>query len=126
MDKSTASPNSISTINAINNNNGNGVSTTISPASFPQPTPRSPSSSSIPTEYSSTSTAVAGSYDFLYELVQKRITTFTYLKQAHEGRVHWFNTVCLSKEDLGMVYENVRMKKRYTNLFIFNFNLIFI
>src|SRR6266536_1512167 len=105
MDKSVASPNSNSTNNAVNNNNGSGGSTTILPVSpFPQPAPRSPSSPSIPTEYSNTNTVTAGTYDFLYELVQKRITTFTYLKQAHEGRIHWFNTVCLSKEDLGMVY----------------------
>ncbi|RIB07391.1 hypothetical protein C2G38_1937155, partial [Gigaspora rosea] len=55
-------------------------------------------------------------YDFLYELVQKRITTFSYLKRVHEGRIHWFNTVCLSKEDLGMMYENARMKKRKSKI----------
>ena len=110
MDKSKALPNPISTNTVLNNNDGSGGSTILPVSPFPQPTPRSPSSSSIP-EYSSTNTA--GHYDELYDLVQKRVTTFTYLKQAHEGRVHWFNTVCLSKEDLGMAYENVKMKKRY-------------
>ncbi|RGB37126.1 hypothetical protein C1646_622285 [Rhizophagus diaphanus] len=121
MDKSITSPTSNSTNNAVNNNNGSGATTL--PVSFPQPAPRSPSSSTVPTEYSSTNTLTAGAYDFLYELVQKRITTFTYLKQAHEGRIHWFNTVCLSKEDLGMVYENVRMKKRTGNFFILGASL---
>ncbi|RIA81957.1 hypothetical protein C1645_836137 [Glomus cerebriforme] len=123
MDKSAASLNSISTNNAVNNNNGSGGTTILPVSPFPQPAPRSPSSTSIPTEYSNTNTATAGSYDFLYELVQKRITTFTYLKQAHEGRIHWFNTICLSKEDLGMVYENVRMKKRTGNFFILGASL---
>ncbi|CAI2174932.1 3225_t:CDS:2 [Funneliformis geosporum] len=97
MDKTAPVPNSNSN-NSVNNSGGIGGPTTILPAApFPQPAPRSPSSSSAQTDYSSSNnTATAGSYDFLYELVQKRITTFTYLKQAHEGRIHWFNTVCLT------------------------------
>ncbi|CAG8632932.1 4330_t:CDS:2, partial [Scutellospora calospora] len=54
---------------------------------FPTPSPRSPSNSSTADHNGTTS-----SYDFLYELVQKRITTFSYLKRVHEGRIHWFNT----------------------------------
>ncbi|CAG8614056.1 3687_t:CDS:10, partial [Funneliformis caledonium] len=125
MDKTAPVPNSNSN-NSVNNSSGIGGPTTILPAApFPQPAPRSPSSSSAQTDYSSTTnnTATAGSYEFLYELVQKRITTFTYLKQAHEGRIHWFNTVCLSKEDLRMMYENVKMKKRTGNFFILGASL---
>ncbi|CAG8439630.1 6481_t:CDS:2 [Diversispora eburnea] len=89
--------------------------TTILPAApFPQPAPRTSSNEN------NGSTA---SYDYLYELVQKRITTFTYLKRAHEGKIHWFNTVCLSKEDLGMVFENSKMKKRSGNFFILGASL---
>ncbi|CAG8499516.1 26322_t:CDS:2, partial [Racocetra persica] len=95
----------------------NTTATTILPsAHFPTPSPRSPSNSSD-------HTGTTSSYDFLYELVQKRITTFSYLKRVHEGRIHWFNTVCLSKEDLGMMYENVRMKKRTGNFFILGCSL---
>ncbi|CAG8628876.1 9942_t:CDS:2 [Cetraspora pellucida] len=95
----------------------NTTATTILPsAHFPTPSPRSPSNSSD-------HIGTTSSYDFLYELVQKRITTFSYLKRVHEGRIHWFNTVCLSKEDLGLMYENVRMKKRTGNFFILGCSL---
>ncbi|CAG8448877.1 9465_t:CDS:2 [Dentiscutata heterogama] len=64
----------------------NATANTILPAAhFPTPSPRSPSNSSD-------HTGTTSSYDFLYELVQKRITTFSYLKRVHEGRIHWFNT----------------------------------
>ncbi|CAG8445465.1 5687_t:CDS:2 [Dentiscutata erythropus] len=96
----------------------NATANTILPAAhFPTPSPRSPSNSS------SDHTGTTSSYDFLYELVQKRITTFSYLKRVHEGRIHWFNTVCLSKEDLGSMYENSRMKKRTGNFFILGCSL---
>ncbi|RHZ76654.1 hypothetical protein Glove_194g22 [Diversispora epigaea] len=118
MDKSGGLSN-----NNNNNNNNNSSSpsnavntpaTILPTAPFPQPAPRTPSNEN------NGSTA---SYDYLYELVQKRITTFTYLKRAHEGKIHWFNTVCLSKEDLGMVFENSKMKKRSGNFFILGTSL---
>ncbi|GAA98069.1 uncharacterized protein L969DRAFT_86013 [Mixia osmundae IAM 14324] len=36
----------------------------------------------------------------LRETIQKRITTWNYLKQVYMGKVHWFDTVLLQKEDL--------------------------
>ncbi|CAG8522755.1 11577_t:CDS:2, partial [Acaulospora colombiana] len=115
MDKSGTNSNTTAT-----SSTSNASPVTILPAaSFPQPAPRSPPSSSALSD----SNGTASSYDSLYELVQKRISTFTYLKQVHEGKVHWFNTVCLSKEDLGMVYENLRMKKRTGNFFILGASL---
>jgi hypothetical protein len=34
------------------------------------------------------------------ELVAKRLHNFDYIKRAHQGSVHWMNTVLLSKEDI--------------------------
>ncbi|CAG8509090.1 7410_t:CDS:2 [Acaulospora morrowiae] len=112
MEKSGVNLNNTNTPSASN-------ASTATAVSFPQPAPRSPPGSSTPTE----NYGVTHSYDFLYELVQKRVSTFTYLKKVHEGKIHWFNTVCLNKEDLGMVYENSRMKKRTGNFFILGASL---
>ncbi|CAH1763415.1 11152_t:CDS:2 [Entrophospora sp. SA101] len=110
MDKTIASSASSTT----NGTNVNG--TMIMPqAPFPQPALRISSQ----TDYLNSSST----YDFLYELVQKRVTTFTYLKQVHEGRIHWLNTVCLNKEDLSIMYENMRMKKRTGNFFVLGTSL---
>lgn len=46
-------------------------------------------------------------------LLHKRVTTFNYLKRAHEGRVHWFNTILLTREEMEAAFDNNRMQKRY-------------
>ncbi|PPQ67662.1 hypothetical protein CVT25_012690 [Psilocybe cyanescens] len=58
------------------------------------------------------------SIDLLRELVQKRITTLTYLRNIHEGRSHWFHTIQISRAELDRVFNNnnVAIKKR-TNRF---------
>lgn len=38
--------------------------------------------------------------DANYAVLEKRRSTFKYLRRANEGSVHWFNTVLLSREDL--------------------------
>ena len=42
-------------------------------------------------------------------LIQKRMTTWNYLKKAHEGRVHWFNTILLPREDLDLALGNGKL-----------------
>ncbi|CAG8617096.1 7806_t:CDS:10 [Ambispora leptoticha] len=125
------SHNSTSSAGVSTNSSNNAPPTSILPnAPFPQPAPRPPSLSSVSASTTAT-TAVdpAGginphsSYENFTELVNKRILTFQYLKRAHEGRVHWFNTVCLSKEDLVLWYQNDRMKRRTGNFFILGASL---
>ncbi|KAG0165136.1 hypothetical protein DFQ30_008915 [Apophysomyces sp. BC1015] len=48
-------------------------------------------------------------YEYLTELVSKRVATITYLRQTHEGNTHWFNTILLTREDLIAMYPNVKM-----------------
>lgn len=52
-------------------------------------------------------------YEFLSELVYKRIATINYLRRTHEGTTHWFNTVLLSREDLASMYQNSKMIGRW-------------
>ncbi|OZJ02184.1 hypothetical protein BZG36_04320 [Bifiguratus adelaidae] len=56
--------------------------------------------------------ATDASYEFLSELVYKRIATINYLRRAHEGNTHWFNTVLINREDLHKAYRNTPMRKR--------------
>lgn len=51
-------------------------------------------------------------HEYLNELVSKRVTTLKYLRKAHEGNTHWFNTILLSKSDLANLYPNSRMQRR--------------
>lgn len=39
-------------------------------------------------------------YQHIQEMASKRISTLDYLRQAHEGRVYWFNTLLFTKPDL--------------------------
>lgn len=51
-------------------------------------------------------------HEYLNELVSKRVATLKYLRKAHEGNTHWFNTILLSKNDLANLYPNSRMQRR--------------
>jgi hypothetical protein len=95
---STASSSSSSTYLLNNNDN-------LHP---PLPTPSAPSSQNTPSSSSSFGVAL----DNLRYLLQKRSSTFGYLKRAHEGKVHWFNTILLQREELDAVFENHKMAKR--------------
>ncbi|CAG8436057.1 749_t:CDS:10 [Ambispora gerdemannii] len=115
---------STSSSGASTNNSNNAPATSILPnAPFPQPAPRPPSLPSTPT----TADLASGinphsSYENFTELVHKRILTFQYLKRAHEGRIHWFNTVCLSKEDFVALDKDDR-KRRTGGFFILGASL---
>lgn len=53
-----------------------------------------------------------GLYEYLSELVSKRVATIKYIRKAHEGNTHWFNTILLTKDNLVSMYPNSTMAKR--------------
>lgn len=53
-----------------------------------------------------------GLYEYLAELVSKRVATIKYIRKAHEGNTHWFNTILLTRESLAEMYPNSKMVKR--------------
>jgi hypothetical protein len=74
-------------------------------------------SSGMPTAPTAQNTPSSGSnfgvaLENLRYLLHKRVTTFNYLKRAHEGRVHWFNTILLTREEMEAAFDNNRMQKR--------------
>ncbi|GAA5848197.1 hypothetical protein JCM8547_004441 [Rhodosporidiobolus lusitaniae] len=102
-----------------------GAGSTISSSSSAAHIPLLPSNASL----ASTSTSGAGgggvgsvpnlpgaslsnTLDSLRLLVGKRITAWTYLKNAGEGRVYWFNTVLLTTEDMRGTFTNEKMRTR--------------
>ncbi|KAF7726771.1 hypothetical protein EC973_008459 [Apophysomyces ossiformis] len=62
-------------------------------------------------------------YEYLTELVSKRIATITYLRQTHEGNTHWFNTILLTKDDLNLMYSNVKMLRRTCHFYTLGVSL---
>ncbi|PPQ65308.1 hypothetical protein CVT24_011435 [Panaeolus cyanescens] len=63
------------------------------------------------------------SVEYLRELVQKRITTLTYIRSIHEGRSHWFHTILISRSELDKVFNNNAMKKRTARFAILGLSL---
>jgi hypothetical protein len=57
--------------------------------------------------------SLAAQLDSLRFTVNKRISTFAYLKRAHEGKLHWFNTILLGRDELDAVFDNAKMSRRY-------------
>jgi len=53
-----------------------------------------------------------GLYEYLAELVSKRVATIKYIRKAHEGNTHWFNTILLTRDNLTSMYPNSKMTKR--------------
>lgn len=52
------------------------------------------------------------SLDALRAMVDKRMVTLTYMRNVHDGRSHWINTILVTRADLDRVFNNVLMKKR--------------
>ncbi|WAQ92461.1 hypothetical protein PtA15_16A369 [Puccinia triticina] len=61
---------------------------------------------------SGASTTTTNTVESLLALAHKRITTLVYLKKVHEGKVHWFNTILLSRPELEKWFEHQRMVTR--------------
>lgn len=81
-----------------------GNTTTTSPSGLPT----APTAVNTP----SSSSNFGAALENLRYLLHKRVTTFNYLKRAHEGRVHWFNTILLTREEMEAAFDNNRMQKR--------------
>ncbi|GAA5922497.1 hypothetical protein JCM3775_005750 [Rhodotorula graminis] len=68
-------------------------------------------------------TSLGSTLDGLRTLVAKRITAWTYLKNAGEGRVYWFNTILLTTEDLKSTFPNDKMRNRTTRFAVLGMSL---
>ncbi|KAI8968549.1 hypothetical protein BDF20DRAFT_839642 [Mycotypha africana] len=64
-----------------------------------------------------------GLYEYLTELVSKRVATIKYIRKAHEGNTHWFNTILLTKESLQQTYPNSKMSKRTNHFYALGLSL---
>lgn len=64
-----------------------------------------------------------GLYEYLAELVSKRVATIKYIRKAHEGNTHWFNTILLTRESLKGLYPNQKMGKRTYNFYALGLSL---
>ncbi|KAM0753873.1 hypothetical protein T439DRAFT_310695 [Meredithblackwellia eburnea MCA 4105] len=67
--------------------------------------------------------SLSAALDNLRRTVQKRITTWAYLRSAHQGHVFWFNTVLLSKEELSLAFEHSKMRIRTTRFAVLGMSL---
>ncbi|BGP22703.1 hypothetical protein Rt10032_c08g3566 [Rhodotorula toruloides] len=67
--------------------------------------------------------SLGSTLEALRTLVGKRITAWTYLKNAGEGRVYWFNTVLLTSDDLKSSFPNQRMRNRTTRFAVLGMSL---
>ncbi|EJD06118.1 uncharacterized protein FOMMEDRAFT_119641 [Fomitiporia mediterranea MF3/22] len=63
------------------------------------------------------------SLESLRDLTMKRMITLTYLRNVHEGRSHWFNTVMMTKADLDRKFNNLTMRKRTLSFAILGMSL---
>ncbi|TGZ85274.1 hypothetical protein EX30DRAFT_337656 [Ascodesmis nigricans] len=59
-------------------------------------------------------------YQSVHDICTKRIATLDYLRRAHEGRVFWFNTHLIPRQDLSRILhsDTKKLYKRAANLFI--------
>jgi hypothetical protein len=71
-------------------------------------TPSAPTAQNTPSSQSSFGVALEN----LRYLLQKRITTFDFLKRVHQGKTHWFNTILLRREELDAAFETAKTQKR--------------
>ncbi|CAO0796183.1 unnamed protein product [Mucor circinelloides] len=64
-----------------------------------------------------------GLYEYLAELVSKRVATIKYIRKAHEGNTHWFNTILLTRDNLTSMYPNSKMTKRTNHFYALGLSL---
>lgn len=57
------------------------------------------------------------------EIVKKRLTALTYLRNVHEGKAHWIGTIYLSRQDLDRAFSNTAMRKRTTRFAVLAMSL---
>ncbi|KAI8389425.1 hypothetical protein BD560DRAFT_381580 [Blakeslea trispora] len=81
------------------------------------------SNSSLYPSNTSLSNQQPGLYEYLSELVSKRVATFNYIRKTHEGTTHWFNTILLTRESLVTMYPNSKMTRRTFNFYALGLSL---
>ncbi|GAA5840962.1 hypothetical protein JCM5353_003703 [Sporobolomyces roseus] len=69
------------------------------------------------------SASLSSTLEGLRQLVGKRITAWTYLRNVGMGKVYWFNTVLLTNSDLRSSFPNDKMRTRSTRLAILGMSL---
>ncbi|PWN47539.1 hypothetical protein IE53DRAFT_245260 [Violaceomyces palustris] len=94
--------------NSNNNNNNNTSSSSISISSSIS----NSNNNSSTNNHTASSNALHPSVDYLRDLFQKRLHSFTYLKRSLSGKLSWFNTILLSQSDLSSVFDHEKMRKR--------------
>ncbi|EFP79093.2 uncharacterized protein PGTG_05414 [Puccinia graminis f. sp. tritici CRL 75-36-700-3] len=96
-----------------NNNNNNNNNNSNSNSNNNTNTSSSAGSTTHPTN----------TVESLLTLAHKRITTLVYLKKVHQGKVHWFNTILLSRPELEKWFDHHRMITRTTKFAILGMSL---
>ncbi|GAA5986713.1 hypothetical protein JCM11641_007748 [Rhodosporidiobolus odoratus] len=69
------------------------------------------------------SASLGSQLDTLRQLVGRRMTAWTYLKNAGEGRVYWFNTILLTTDDMRATFPNDKMRNRSTRFAVLGMSL---
>ncbi|KAL2145569.1 hypothetical protein VTI28DRAFT_6807 [Corynascus sepedonium] len=64
-------------------------------------------------------------HQHIQETANKRISTFDYLRKAHEGRIYWFNTLLFDKPDLQRMpyFDPRKLGRRATNYLLLGISL---
>ncbi|KKK24255.1 hypothetical protein AOCH_001544 [Aspergillus ochraceoroseus] len=69
--------------------------------------------------------SAAAIYQHIHEMATKRISTFDYLRKAHEGRIYWFNTVHFSRADISRIpyFDSRKLSRRAINYLLLGLSL---
>ncbi|TIB68357.1 hypothetical protein E3P77_01138 [Wallemia ichthyophaga] len=78
---------------------------------------------SDPVENIAISSSDADGIDLLNDTMVKRIKSFKLMRMAYEGRLHWFNTVLLSRSDLEPSLDDYKMSKRTHKFLVLGLSL---
>ncbi|GAA6023040.1 hypothetical protein JCM11491_000371 [Sporobolomyces phaffii] len=90
----------------------------------PTPNPSSSSAASVAASFPNVpSPSLTSTLELLRQLVTKRITAWTYLRNAAQGKVYWFNTILLTREELAHHFPNDRMRSRASRFTVLSMSL---
>ncbi|GAA5862172.1 hypothetical protein JCM3774_004808 [Rhodotorula dairenensis] len=102
----------------------NGAASPPKPASAAASTTSAGAAGSAFASLSNAPTGSLGStLESLRTLVHKRKTAWTYLKNAADGRVYWFNTILLTDDELRIAFPNEKMRNRSTRFTVLGMSL---
>ncbi|GAA5853961.1 hypothetical protein JCM3766R1_003548, partial [Sporobolomyces carnicolor] len=69
------------------------------------------------------SASLTSTLELLKQVVQKRLTAWNYLKNVSQGKIYWFNTILLTKDELKRFFPNDKMRARTTRFTILSMSL---